>query len=88
MTLALNTVIHSWAVPNMNVRTIHGTAFEGNYGSVKVFLKNGFSYFEFEDNAEGLVENCVKLPKSKGGGITGLHFLKWEYKGNGSPQTR
>ena len=80
MTLALNTLIKDWAVPNMNVRAIDSSAFEGNYGSVKVFLKNGFSYMKDVGNDEGLVKNCVELPESKGGGVIGIHFLEWRYK--------
>lgn len=70
MSTALRTIIHSWAIPRMNVHVIRGSAFSGNPGSVKVFIKNGFRDFD-------LVEECVKLPEIKGGDVFGLHFLEW-----------
>ena len=59
----------------------------GNEASY-VILKQRDDTFGRHLAVDGLVKNCVKLPESKGGRITGLHFLKWEYKGNGSPQTQ
>lgn len=70
MSAAVHTIIHEWAIPRMNAHKIYGTAFKGNTGSVKVFLKNGFKLFD-------LVEDCVTISESKGGGTTGLNFLEW-----------
>ncbi|KAL5523872.1 hypothetical protein ACEPAG_8045 [Sanghuangporus baumii] len=70
MTAAVRTIIHDWAVPQMNAHTIYGSTYSGNAASVRVFLKNGFKEFDF-------VDNCVKIRKSKGGGKAGVHFLVW-----------
>jgi len=68
MTDAVNTVLHDWAIPRMNVRHMLVSAFEGNDGSVKVFLKNGFKMkATYKDHYE------VK------GKMRGLDFLEWIY---------
>ena len=68
MTDAVDTVLHDWAIPRMNVRHILLNAFEGNEGSVKVFLRNGFKMkATYKDHTE------VK------GKIRGMHVLEWTY---------
>jgi len=68
MTDAVDTVLHDWAIPLMNVRHILLSVFHGNVGSVKVFLKNGFkmkaTYADF---------------KEEKGKIRGVHVLEWNY---------
>ena len=39
---AVDTVLHNWAIPRMNVRHMLVAMFKSNEGSVKVFLSNGF----------------------------------------------
>ena len=68
MTDAVDTVLHEWAIPRMNVRHMLITAFEGNEGSVKVFLKNGF---KMKAAYKDLIE--VK------GKVHGVHVLEWKY---------
>ena len=70
MTAAVRTMMREWVIPRMNAHIIQGTAYMGNIGSVKVFLKNGF-----EETDQ--VENCVTIAESKGGGSVGLHVLEW-----------
>jgi RimJ/RimL family protein N-acetyltransferase len=68
MTDAVDTVLHDWAIPRMNVRHILVAVFEGNVGSVKVFLKNGFKMkATYKDHIE------VK------GKIHTVHVLEWKY---------
>ncbi|KAF8808010.1 acyl-CoA N-acyltransferase [Phlegmacium glaucopus] len=62
MTDAVDTMLHEWAIPRMNVHHMWVSAFEGNEGSVKVFLKNGFKlkarykeHFEVKGRIRGLV---------------------------------
>ena len=42
MPLALKTVLHGWMIPRMGAKTIRGEAYIDNWGSRKVFEKNGF----------------------------------------------
>ncbi|KAJ7132354.1 acyl-CoA N-acyltransferase [Mycena epipterygia] len=42
MTAAVGAIIAQWGVPCLNARRIRSSAFEGNQGSLKVLLKNGF----------------------------------------------
>ncbi|KAJ7132353.1 acyl-CoA N-acyltransferase [Mycena epipterygia] len=42
MTAAVGTLITQWGIPCMNTRCIRSGIFEGNHGSLKVLLKNGF----------------------------------------------
>ena len=42
MPLALKTVLHEWMIPRMGAKTIRGEAYIDNWGSRKVFEKNGF----------------------------------------------
>ena len=66
MTDAVDTVLHDWAIPRMNVGHILISAFEGNEGSVKVFLRNGFkSKAIYKEHHE------VK------GKTRGVHVLEW-----------
>ena len=68
MTDAVDTVLHDWAIPRMNVRRMLLGAFEGNVGSVKVFLRNGFKMkATYKDHIE------VK------GKVRGGHVLEWKY---------
>lgn len=64
MTLAIKTLIHSWAVPYMNARHWVVTAFSDNIASQRVFIKNGFQYSDTIPNALDLT--------AKGCGIKGL----------------
>ena len=66
MTDAVDTMLHEWAIPRMNVHHILVLVFEGNEGSVKVFLRNGFKMkATYKDHFE------VK------GRIRGVHVLEW-----------
>jgi len=68
MTDAVDTLLHDWAIPRMNVRHMLVIVFEGNNGSVKVFLKNGFKMIAtYKDYIE------VK------GKIRSVHVLEWKY---------
>ena len=68
MTDAVDTVLHDWAIPRMNVRHVMVAAFEGNEGSVRVFMKNGFKMIgTYKEHYE------VK------GIMRGLHWLEWIY---------
>ncbi|PFH52334.1 hypothetical protein AMATHDRAFT_140370 [Amanita thiersii Skay4041] len=67
MTDAVNTLLHEWAIPRMNIRKLLVSAMKGNHGSVKVFLNNGFKLTRTIDE--------YKVVK---GGLSGLHVLKWE----------
>lgn len=72
MTACLQTIIHEWAIPRMNVTTIISSTFSGNEGSRSVFLKNRFEFI-------GTVkEGSVELPIAKGGpGRKDLWLMKW-----------
>ncbi|KAF8203781.1 hypothetical protein BJ912DRAFT_941053 [Pholiota molesta] len=53
MTDAVQTVLYDWAIPRMKVRHMWVSAYTGNEGSVKVFLKNGFKIIKtIENHAE------------------------------------
>ena len=65
MTDAVETVLHDWAIPRMNVRHMLVCTFEG---SVKVFLRNGFKIkATFKDHFE------IK------GKIRSVRVLEWKY---------
>lgn len=68
MTDAVDTVLHDWAVPRMNVHHMSVSAFQGNEGSVKVFLRNGFK-----------MKATYKDHYTVKGKIRGLHLLEWKY---------
>ena len=68
MTDAVDTVLHDWAIPRMNVRHMLLTVFEGNEGSVKVFLRNGFK-----------MKATYKDYKEVKRKIRSVHVLKWKY---------
>ncbi|CAA7268035.1 unnamed protein product [Cyclocybe aegerita] len=70
MTDVIRTLLNDWAVPRMGVRHVWATAFTGNEGSVKVFLKNGFKLVTTHEN-----HVVVK------GKMRGLHLLEWQYEG-------
>ncbi|TDL20984.1 hypothetical protein BD410DRAFT_790348 [Rickenella mellea] len=70
MSAAIGVVLRQWAIPRMRVRHMSVTAFQSNPASVRVFEKNGFIL-------KGIVEDCVDMQESKGGGKTGLHVLEW-----------
>ena len=68
MTDAVDTVLHDWAIPRMNVRHMLLAVFEGNVGSVKVFLRNGFK-----------IKATYKDYKEVKGKMRGVHVLEWKY---------
>ena len=68
MTDAIDTVLHDWAIPRMNVRHMLLTVFEDNEGSVKVFLRNGFK-----------LKGTYKDHHEVKGKIRGVHLLEWRY---------
>jgi RimJ/RimL family protein N-acetyltransferase len=42
MTAAVKTIITQFGIPWMKTKRIRSSTFEGNHGSLKVLLKNGF----------------------------------------------
>lgn len=42
MTNVIKTVLRDWGVPHMNARTVKGSAYVENEGSVRILEKNGF----------------------------------------------
>ncbi|KAF5312793.1 hypothetical protein D9619_002819 [Psilocybe cf. subviscida] len=66
MTDAVNTVLHEWCIPRMNVQRMWVSTFIGNVASVRVFEKNGFVLIKA---SEGHVEIKGKL--------RGLNILEW-----------
>ncbi|KAJ5087132.1 acetyltransferase GNAT family [Penicillium angulare] len=70
MTGVIRSVIHDWAVPRMNVRDIRASAFVGNQGSLKVFLKNNF-----EETCT--LEDWAPVSESRGGGTRSIVVVKW-----------
>jgi len=74
MSGVLNSLIHDWAIPKMNMYVLKGSAFVGNEGSVGVFRKCGFV-------VEGIIEKgSAELPSTRpgGGGRRDIYVLKWE----------
>ncbi|KDR85590.1 hypothetical protein GALMADRAFT_372482 [Galerina marginata CBS 339.88] len=69
MTDAIDTLLHEWAIPRMNVRHVLTGAFIGNHGSVKVFEKNGFVMLR------NIEEHSVIRDKMRG-----MHVLEWRFK--------
>jgi len=67
MTDVLDTVLHEWAIPRVNVKHILTGAFIGNRGSVRVFEKNGFRM------TRTVNELCLVRGEMKG-----LHVLEWK----------
>jgi len=67
MTDAVDTMLNDWAIPRMNVRHLLLSVFEGNEGSVKVFLRNGFK-----------MKATYKEYKEDKGKIRGAHVLEWK----------
>lgn len=68
MTDAVDTLLYDWAIPRMNVHHILLTVFEGNEGSVKLFLRNGF-----------MMKATYQEYKEDKGKIRGAHVLEWDY---------
>jgi RimJ/RimL family protein N-acetyltransferase len=68
MSDAVDTVLHNWAIPRMNVRHMLVSMFEGNEGSVKVFLRNGFKM-------KGTYKDHFEIK----GKIRGVYLLEWKY---------
>ncbi|EAU92300.1 acetyltransferase [Coprinopsis cinerea okayama7 len=66
MTNAVETILHDWGVPWMDVRKVIVGAFIENPASVKVFEKNGFKTWS-------IVENALEVR----GEMKGLHTLLW-----------
>lgn len=71
MTAAVRTLLKEWIVPCMGAKTMRVEACEGNFGSVKVFEKNGFE-----------VVDTVPRPMTNNFGVvhTGMHILMWRAK--------
>lgn len=70
MTDVVGTVMREWAIPRMGARRIWANVFRGNEGSVKVFLKNGFS----------VVRTYADHVSSRGK-VHDVHLLEWNYEG-------
>jgi RimJ/RimL family protein N-acetyltransferase len=70
MTLAVQTIIHEWGIPHMNVRHLKCYAFAGNEGSLRVFEKNNFERGQ-------ILKNWVPVPESRGGGRKSIILVKW-----------
>jgi len=68
MTDAVDTVLHDWAIPCMNVHHMLLGVFEGNVGSVKVFQRNGF-------RIKGTYQDCKEVK----GKMRSVHVLEWHY---------
>ncbi|KAH9486387.1 hypothetical protein JR316_0000451 [Psilocybe cubensis] len=66
MTDAINTLLHDWAIPRMNVHRIICSAFLGNRGSVRVFEKNGF-----------VMTRTIQEHAVVRGELRGSHILEW-----------
>jgi len=66
MTDAVDTLLHDWAIPRMNVCHILLSVFEGNEGSVKLFLRSGFR-----------MKATYQEYKKDKGKIRGAHVLEW-----------
>ena len=67
MTDAVDTLLHEWAIPRMNVRHVMVAIFVGNEGNVKVFLRNGFKMI-----------NTIENYKEIRGKMRGLHVMEWK----------
>jgi len=67
MTDAVDTMFHDWAIPRMNVRHMLVSVFEGNEGSAKVFLRNGFTL-------KGRYKEHFEVK----GKVRGLDLLEWQ----------
>lgn len=68
MTDAIDTLLHEWAIPRMNVRHLMVGVFTGNEASIKVFLRNGFKMINTYENY-----------KEVRGKMRGLHVMEWRY---------
>jgi RimJ/RimL family protein N-acetyltransferase len=66
MTDAVNTVLHQWCIPRMNVRHMWVSTIMGNAGSVRVFEKNGFVLIKSREE-----HAAIK------GTLRGLNILEW-----------
>ena len=66
MTDAVDTLLHEWAIPRMNVRHVMVAIFVGNEGSIKVFSRNGFKML-----------NTIENHKEVRGKMRGLHVMEW-----------
>ncbi|KDR85588.1 hypothetical protein GALMADRAFT_218684 [Galerina marginata CBS 339.88] len=73
MTDAIDTLLHDWAIPRMNVRHVLVGAFIGNHGSVRVFEKNGFNM------ARTIEEYSIVRGKMRG-----MHVLEWKLVNDGN----
>ena len=68
MTDAVDTLLHEWAIPRMNVQHVMVAIFVGNEGNIKVFLRNGFKMI-----------NTIENYKEIRGEMRGLHVLEWRH---------
>ncbi|KAF5312794.1 hypothetical protein D9619_002818 [Psilocybe cf. subviscida] len=66
MTDVVNTLLHEWCIPRMNVQYMWVSTFTGNIGSVRVFEKNGFV----------MIKTREEHTEAKGK-IRGLNLLEW-----------
>lgn len=73
MTDAVDTLLHEWAIPRMNVRHVMVAIFLGNEGSIKVFSKNGFKML-----------NTIENYKEVRGKVRGLHVMEWRSESESS----
>ncbi|KAJ5493081.1 hypothetical protein N7539_001827, partial [Penicillium diatomitis] len=70
MTLVIQTILHDWAVPRMNVHRLRCWAFEDNAGSIRVFEKNGFVRGH-------TLKDWASVSESRGGGKKSIVSLEW-----------
>lgn len=70
MTAVIHALIHDFAVPYMNARTIKATTYVENKGSARVFEKNGFK-------RQCTLEDWADVPQNRGGGKRSIHVYVW-----------
>ena len=73
MTKALETLLHAFALPDLNAHKFKVYHFGNNIGSRRVFEKNGFVH-------EKIVSDAITLSESRGGGKVDLGVLTWTRK--------
>jgi RimJ/RimL family protein N-acetyltransferase len=71
MTAAVKTIITQFGIPWMKTKRIRSSAFDGNHGSLKVLLKNGFVM------VDTLVDH-VQVGEEK----RTLHLMEWSGPGS------
>lgn len=73
MSDTVGTVLQDWIIPRMNAQKVLGEAFTDNFGSIRVFEKNGFKTISIKEN----VTNVRGVMKGK-------HSLLWTPSGDDS----